>query len=441
MDRAVIVTDLGFGDAGKGKVTDALVRRLGAGLVVRFNGGAQAGHNVVTRDGRHHTFAQLGAGSFVHGVRTLLSRHVVVHPTALLVEARHLGGKGVSDALERVSVAEDALITTPYHQCANRLRELGRGLARHGSCGVGFGETVADAGYEDAIFARDLRRPDILRHKIDLLRERKLAELDGIIRDLDGDRRAASERAILESGYTIERWVEASSALTHRIHLLDGDEVTRLFASSKVVIFEGAQGVLLDEEHGFNPHTTYSRCTSENAIELIGRHANAITPYRLGLCRTYGIRHGAGPFPTEDSSLDALLAEPHNDDGPWQGAARRGWLDCVLLRYAIRATGGVDGLAVTHVDALARLPRYRLARGYIHRGEPVRDIPSIRSEERTAWITGCVPRLTEMSPVASEVLIELADELAVPIVLQSTGPTADETVTEARTFPWAKIDV
>ncbi|HEY7215209.1 MAG TPA: adenylosuccinate synthetase, partial [Thermoanaerobaculia bacterium] len=137
--RAFLLVDLGFGDAGKGLLTDFLVRRSGATVVVRYNGGAQAGHNVVTPDGRHHTFAQLGSGSFVAGVRTFLSRHVVVHPTALLAEAAALRAKGVGDALDRVRLSERALVITPFHQAAGRLRELARGAARHGSCGVGVG--------------------------------------------------------------------------------------------------------------------------------------------------------------------------------------------------------------------------------------------------------------------------------------------------------------
>ena len=142
--RVSIVVDLGFGDAGKGLVTDALVRRDGAGLVVRYNGGAQAGHNVVTREGQHHTFAQFGAGSFVPGVRTFLAHPFVLHPTALLVEGDLLRARGVGDIFERLRVSERARVITPFHQAMNRLRELARGEARHGSCGVGVGETVQD---------------------------------------------------------------------------------------------------------------------------------------------------------------------------------------------------------------------------------------------------------------------------------------------------------
>ena len=125
--EAWIVVDLGFGDAGKGTITDFLVRERGAEWVVRFNGGAQAGHNVVTDDGRHHTFSQLGAGSFVPGVRSYLGPDFVLHPGALLEEARALARVGIPDAFERLYVDDGALLVSPFQGAATRLRELGRG--------------------------------------------------------------------------------------------------------------------------------------------------------------------------------------------------------------------------------------------------------------------------------------------------------------------------
>src|SRR3954471_16685245 len=125
--RAIVIVDLGFGDAGKGLLTDYLVRRTGARMVVRYNGGAQAGHNVVAPDGRHHTFAQFGSGTFVPGVRTFLSRDVVVHPSALPREELALRSAGVTDGFERLSISADALVITPYHQALGRMRELARG--------------------------------------------------------------------------------------------------------------------------------------------------------------------------------------------------------------------------------------------------------------------------------------------------------------------------
>src|SRR4051794_37158626 len=140
---AIILSGLGYGDEGKGTWTDFLARTMPVHTVVRFNGGAQAGHNVVTPDGRHHTFAQFGSGTFVRGVNSHLSRFMLLNPIRLLQEADELRVLGVPDALARLSVDRRALLTTPFQVAANRLKELARGDARHGSCGMGIGETMS----------------------------------------------------------------------------------------------------------------------------------------------------------------------------------------------------------------------------------------------------------------------------------------------------------
>ena len=135
--KAFLVAGLGFGDEGKGSIVDYLVRRENARTVVRFNGGAQAAHNVVTPEGAHHTFAQFGSGSFA-GAETVLSKFVMVNPPALLKEAAALKGKGVEP---QVYVDKAALVTTPFHVAVNRIKESRRGSGRHGSCGMGIFET------------------------------------------------------------------------------------------------------------------------------------------------------------------------------------------------------------------------------------------------------------------------------------------------------------
>ncbi len=365
MTRAAVVVDLGFGDGGKGLVTDRLVRELGAHTVVRFNGGAQAGHNVVTPGGRHHTFAQFGAGSFVPGVRTHLSRHVVVHPTALLVEAARLAERGVADALERLSVSGEALVITPFQQAAGRLRELARGAARHGSCGVGVGEAARDALLDPAgaLRARDLGDAAGLRRALGRLRERKRAELDELLRGLAGSPEADAERRVLEGPSPADAWAEAAGRLAPLVRPGDEALAARL-ALGGAIVFEGAQGVLLDEWCGFHPHTTWSTCTFERALDLLRACDFDGDVARVGVARSYATRHGAGPLPTEEPSLSALLPEPHNAAGPWQGAFRRGWPDFALLRYALAACGGADALALTHLDAPARCPRWRACVAY-----------------------------------------------------------------------------
>ncbi len=358
--RAFVVVDLGFGDAGKGVVTDALVRATGARTVVRFNGGAQAAHNVIAPDGRHHTFSQLGSGSFVPGVRTILSRHVVVHPTALLVEASRLTAIGVGDAIERLAISADARVITPFHQAANRIRELARGDARHGSCVVGVGETVRDAleAPDDVVRAGHLHDLPRLRVLLRRARERLTAAVADEIARVRRLPEAREELAVLEDRLVVDAWIAAISGL--RAEIVDDGAIDRRIAAPGAIVFEGAQGVLLDEWRGFHPYTTWSTCTFDNALELLAGKDREVV--RTGVLRTYATRHGAGPFPTE--RRDLRLPERHNDHGAWQGGFRVGDLDLVLLRYAVEVCGGVDALAVTHLDALARAPDLRTCDAY-----------------------------------------------------------------------------
>ncbi|MCP3143523.1 adenylosuccinate synthetase [Pyxidicoccus xibeiensis] len=366
---AWLVVDLGFGDAGKGTLTDWLVRRHGAGLVVRFNGGAQAGHNVVTDDGRHHTFAQFGAGTFVPGVRTHLARSTILHPLAMLVEARYLAERGVPDALERTTLSEGARIITPFHQAANRLRELARGAGRHGTCGVGVGETVRDAlaSPGDALHGGDLAQPAVLVRKARAAQERLRAELSEVLRVTRGLPQATSEITLLEHPNVAANWADAVEALRPRERVVGDDWLASRLRGGGTV-FEGAQGVLLDEWRGFHPHTTWSTCTFDLALELLREAGFDGEVHRLGVLRTYATRHGEGPFPTDEPALAPRVPEPHNGAGGWQGGFRVGAFDAVLARYALAAVGGVDALALTHLDRLARhwpvCTTYRAPPGY-----------------------------------------------------------------------------
>ncbi|MBI3722439.1 adenylosuccinate synthetase [bacterium] len=454
MRRAVVLVDLGFGDAGKGTVVDFLVRRHEARAVVRFNGGAQAGHNVVLPDGRHHTFSQIGAGGFVPGVRTLLSRFFVLHPTALLVEARHLAAKGVPDPLALVRASERALVVTPYHQAAARLRELSRGASRHGSCGVGTGEAVSDSlGFpEDAVRAGDLGDRRALATKLERTRERKLAELSLVLDDLAGDPLAAPERRALEDREIAGAWTLAVREIHSRV-VAPEPEIGSLLAREGTVVFEGAHGTLLDEWRGFHPFTTWSTCTSENALALLTENDLSGEIHRIGVLRTYATRHGPGPFPSESSELASAFAEPHNPSGTWQGAFRVGWPDLVLARYALAANGGVDGLALTHEDALERVSEWRACASYRAREiderlfESSPDSPgaisgirlgasgNLARQEALARALSSVepafvplPLARERGERARSYREWLSSSLGLPVWLASNGPTAADKV-------------
>lgn len=402
-----VVVDLGFGDAGKGATVDALVRHTGARLVVRFNGGAQAGHNVVTADGRHHTFSQFCSGSFVPGASGLLGPDFVLHPLGMAVEAEHLESVGIADAFARTWVSDRARVITPYQQAANRVRERLRGQAPHGSCGVGVGECVSDAlaHPDDAIVTGMLDDKAELRRRLTRQRDRKRAELVAAGAD-------SSDLVLFDEVELVDRVTTIWGHVAARLSRLDDDALTVMIRNAPNVIFEGAQGVLLDERYGFHPHTTFSRCTAEGALELAG--ARPLT--RLGVVRAYTTRHGPGPFPTEDPSMN--LPELHNPDGH-AGRFRVGALDVVLLRYALRVAP-MDGLAITCLDRVGSTPLACLKYDELEELTP----PSTLEEAEAIGLA-----LRSVRPVLSPCthLVEAIERwTGVAVILTSCGPTSGD---------------
>jgi adenylosuccinate synthase len=364
--RAYVIIDLGFGDSGKGLLTDALVRRLGAGVVVRYNGGAQAAHNVLTPDGQHHTFSQFGSGTFVPGVKTYLSRHVVIHPQALLVEGDILIRKGIRDVYERLRLSEHAPVITPFHQAANRIHEISRGANRHGSCGVGVGEVIEDLSLhrDQTICAGDLNNPALLAKKLYAIRDRKWQQIRRLRNDTQLESFLASEFRIFLHDEVIDSWL-ASAARIGKLGIVAPDSVLKSWLQqTRNVIFEGAQGVLLDEDLGFHPYTTWSRCTGTNAAEIIDQMAPDSEVCRFGILRSYQVRHGPGPLPTETEDLASTIHED-NKYNQWQGRVRYGWFDAILTQYALDAAGQINSLVVTHMDVLPRLRSWKYCTGYM----------------------------------------------------------------------------
>lgn len=398
-DTHTIVVDLGYGDAGKGTTIDWLCSQaVSAGrnaAVIRFNGGAQAAHNVVASDGRHHTFSQFGSGTF-HGVRTHLSRFVAVDPIALSAEADRLSIPGLWELL---TVEEGALLTTPWHRAANRIRESRRGADRHGSCGMGVGETVAFS----------LAHPDLAPRVGDILAPSRLIARLAAVRDALTDE-------LGDLGYQppISAVADAFRAFASRVPIVGPSYLSALLASGPC-FFEGAQGVLLDEWRGWHPYTTWSTTTFDNALSLL----DGVCAYRLGVVRTYTTRHGPGPLVTFSPSLSSSLPDVHNGTGRWQGAFRVGHFDAVAHRYAIEVCTGVDGLALTHLDApvSSLCNAYSDGTGRLIPGE-LGDLAY--QEKLTSYLTTASPVLTPVTDWVPEV----SAALGAPVVLESRGPTA-----------------
>ena len=440
-----MVVDLGFGDSGKGLLTDFLARHFNAGVVVRYNGGAQAGHNVVAPDGRHHTFSQFGSGAFIPGVKTYLSRHVVVHPSALLVEGDILTEKGVADAFSRIRVSDQALIITPFHQAANHIREIARGKNRHGSCGVGVGEAVEDAllNPEDSVRAGDLSNPPLLRRKLRAVREQKRAQLIELYQDQLPGGALAGEWEIFEREDLIEPWISTISRFAELGLVVPDTVLQGWLRQAETAIFEGAQGVLLDADAGFHPFTTWSRCTAANAYDLAHAMAPDSQVFQIGVLRSYAVRHGPGPLPTETGEMSSIVSE-HNQYNEWQGAVRYGWFDAVLARYALGVTGGVDALMVTHLDALRRLKTWNYCAGYTGQLEfdpalvDVRDsdgvlenfrlpddLPLAQRELFTQALAKVTPVLETCEPEDEKVMAKIGSLLGQSVDMISSSPRAE----------------
>jgi adenylosuccinate synthase len=409
--KAIVTVGLGFGDEGKGATVDYLTRALNADLVVRYCGGAQAGHNVQLPDGRRHAFAQFGAGTLA-GAGTYLGPRMILNPATMLPEADHLRSLGVADPFATLSAHPDCLISTVYHVYLNRLREMARGDRKHGSCGLGIGETRSYwlRHGQDAVFAQDLKDRRTLIKKLTLMRDRSLLQMQELSR-LDKDLGTMMHETMPA--------IEAEMLL----QAADDLRLSSRMPDCRAVVFEGAQGVLLDEWAGFHPHTTWSTVTPYHAWELI--EENGITDVTvLGITRAYSTRHGAGPFPTECSEMSGQIVDPGNPTNDWQGSIRCGALDLVLLEYATRVCR-IDGLAVNCLDQLPDRPR--ICRGYSHARQL--ELPgSLRDQSQLMTM------LQSADPIVSDttrdgILAGLSD--VAPVMITANGPTYFDRTTAA----------
>lgn len=435
--RLVSLLGLGFGDCGKGLFTDFLCRRFQAHTTIRFNGGAQAGHNVVLPDGRHHTFSQFGAGTFIPNVFTVLAYPVVLHPTALLVEHEHLRTLGIHDCLARLLIDGRCRVTTPFHQASGRLRELARGGAAHGSCGVGVGETVLHdlRAPEQTLRYSDLLRPSVARYKLAAIRA-------SLVKEWRHGPQDATESRIMTDPQVAERWLERAAELVRFAPPASKAQIAERLNAPGTVLFEGAQSILLDEWLGFHPHTTWSR-VHPDAVESVAVDADlAEVPIEhFGVLRSYLTRHGRGPLPTHDENL-SCLPEPHNTEDGWQGAFRRGHPDAVLLDYATKALGKLDGLLLSHLDLFDRLEHLRWCSAYTasahrddvrvceRRGEHIErlNLGPQQDLEHQAALTQILERSSpvfDSRPVTSAAdLVERVEGVAkCPVLFGASGPT------------------
>ncbi len=345
--------------------------------------------------------------------------NVIIDPPALAREAQHLSELGVPDPAHLLTIHPQCLVTTPWLKLLNQLRELSRGDAKHGSCGQGIGETRhywLKYG-SDAVFAADLRDRDVLCHKLELQRQRTLLECQDFIDRVSAD--------VLQE---LDLWDLNAEAIAGELTdaLPDGVSIDAAIPKFHTAIFEGAQGVLLDEYRGGHPHTTWNTVTPHHAWELVHRMGvDAVAV--LGITRAYTTRHGEGPLPTFSADLTARLPDEGNPWNRWQGGFRCGWLDLPLLRYAAAVAGPLDGIVVNHLDQMANRESLVCER---YRDTTLSPAPA----PNLAWQGRLGQQLQDARPVlsaaTSDRIVQILGEIA-PVVIKGTGPTHRErTITE-----------
>ena len=437
MKNAYIVVDLGFGDSGKGTITDWLTDHHKATLNVRYNGGAQCAHSVVLED-KEHIFNQFGSGTFVPGTKTFFSKHAFFSPLVLTKEIERLARKGVDNPGSLFYVDIDTPVVTPYHRAANRLKEMAR-KNKHGTCGMGIGETarmlieVPDIAPTVESFVKSSIYANAYMEEV---REHLYRDIQGLRDALDpNDPMVIAELSTFK--VTSAEVVDRMRNVFSLIHIIQDDEIHDLFRENETVVFEGAQGVLLDQDYGFQPYTTWSDTTSRNAHQILAELGYSGDSREIGVVRTFTTRHGAGPFPSEDPKLSEVLSDPRNIPNPWQKEMRFGHFDAMALCYALDVNRGVDELAVTHVDWLRKVDEWSMVTSYEMDGKlvprlAVHKYPDFHmSEARAEKLFNVQLNFSHSynSKNQNQILGQIAGMLDTDIGLISSGPKrSDKTI-------------
>jgi adenylosuccinate synthase len=423
MAKNVVVIGTQWGDEGKGKIVDWLTDHSHG--VVRFQGGHNAGHTLVV-NGKKTVLHLIPSGILRDHVMCYIGNGVVVSPEALLKEMDDLTAAGV-DVYNRLRISEACPLILPYHVALDQAREVAKGAAKIGTTGRGIGPA-----YEDKVARRAIRLQDLFHRK-------RLAAKLGEVLDY--------HNFVLKNYFHAEtvdfqKTLDDTLALAERIKPLIMDVPRALYEANKAgqnLLFEGAQGALLDIDHGTYPFVTSSNCISGAACAGSGVGPQMLH-YVLGITKAYTTRVGSGPFPTElDDAVGKHLAEKGHEFGSTTGRARRcGWFDAAALKRSIQING-VSGLCVTKLDVLDGVQTLRLCVGYRIDGQ-FTDILPVGADA----LTGCEPvyedmpgwsgstvgvkQYEELPLEARNYLKRIAEICEVPVDMVSTGPDRDETI-------------
>ncbi len=422
MANAVVV-GAQWGDEGKGKIVDWLSER--ADVVVRFQGGHNAGHTLVI-DGVTYKMSLLPSGVVRKGKLGIIGNGVVVDPWALLEEIETIRGQGVDITPDNLCLADNAPLILSLHRNLDQAREKALGKAKIGTTGRGIGPAYEDKVARRAIRVGDLAEPDVLSDKVDRL----LFHHNALLRGFEMPE-VGRQQLIADLEEVAPKILPFSGIVWKRL-----DAARR---AGKRILFEGAQGTMLDIDHGTYPFVTSSNTVAGMAAVGSGQGPGAID-YVLGIAKAYTTRVGSGPFPAElDDDIGKGLGERGHEFGTVTGRARRcGWFDAVLVRQSVKVNG-IDGIALTKLDVLDGMAELKVCTGYRIEGQTVDHLPasSVRQaaaeplyETMEGWseTTRGARSWADLPATAVKYVRRIEELIEAPVALLSTSPEREDTI-------------
>jgi adenylosuccinate synthase len=419
----VVVVGAQWGDEGKGKIVDWLSER--ADIVVRFQGGHNAGHTLVI-GGNTYKLSLLPSGVVRKGKLGVIGNGVVVDPWALCDEIKRLEGQGVSVTRENLRIAENATLILPLHRELDQLREEAAGEGKIGTTGRGIGPAYEDKVGRRAIRVQDLKNAKTIDSKVDRLLVHHNALRAGLGKPL------VSKEQLLADLHEIAPKILPFADVTW--DLLDRER-----RAGKRILFEGAQGALLDIDHGTYPFVTSSNTVAAQAATGSGVGPRAIGNV-LGIAKAYTTRVGSGPFPTElTDEVGQTLGERGHEFGTVTGRKRRcGWFDAVLVRQIVKVSG-IDGIALTKLDVLDGFKEVKVCVGYDLDGERIDRLPAGQTgqarvkpiyETFEGWTqsTRGARNWAALPAQAVKYVKHIEELIGCPVTLLSTSPERDDTI-------------
>jgi len=419
----VVVVGAQWGDEGKGKIVDWLSER--ADVVVRYQGGHNAGHTLVVR-GITYKLSLLPSGVVRPGKLSIIGNGVVVDPWALVDEIERVKALGVDVSPESLKLADTAALILPLHGAVDRARETAGGRNAIGTTGRGIGPAYEDKVGRRAIRVCDLANAELLAARVDGL----LVHHNALFRGL-GEPEVDRDRLLKDLLEIAPKVLPYADRVWERL-----DKARRL---GRRILFEGAQGAMLDVDHGTYPFVTSSNTLAGQAAAGSGMAPGALGTV-LGITKAYTTRVGSGPFPTElHDEIGRKLGERGHEFGTVTGRPRRcGWFDAVMVRQAVK-TGGIDGIALTKLDVLDGLEQIKVCVGYEVAGQRLDHLPARPDLQAAAqpvyesiegWqeSTRGARSWAELPATAIKYVRRIEELIEAPVLLLSTSPDRDDTI-------------